>query len=150
MQFSGNVLIIEHDQDKRQALETIFTFLGAATQTGEIEDCLSYLDSSSEQIDACILGTLTGKVSSAKIMAKYPRTAFIVCDSEFIPSGKEDANYIGRLSNSATLALLPVFSHYEPHLGALRWTPGCLNQALSGPLGCHVRGTPLNRAGSPH
>ena len=102
MQFSGNVLIVEHDQDKRQALETIFTFLGAATQTGEIEDCLSYLDSSSEQIDACILGTLTGKVSSAKIMAKYPRTAFIVCDSEFIPSGKEDANYIGRLSKEPT------------------------------------------------
>ena len=112
MQFSGNVLIIEHDQDKRQALETIFTFLGAATQTGEIEDCLSYLDSSSEQIDACILGTLTGKVSSAKIMAKYPRTAFIVCDSEFIPSGKEDANYIGRLSKEPTYDELVQLLHY--------------------------------------
>ena len=112
MQFSGNVLIVEHDQDKRQALETIFTFLGAATQTGEIEDCLSYLDSSSEQIDACILGTLTGKVSSAKIMAKYPRTAFIVCDSEFIPSGKEDANYIGRLSKEPTYDELVQLLHY--------------------------------------
>lgn len=112
MQFSGNVLIIEHDQDKRQALETIFTFLGAATQTGEIEDCLSYLDSSSEQVDACILGTLTGKANSSKIIAKYPRTAFIVCDSEFIPSGKEDANYIGRLSKEPTYDELVQLLHY--------------------------------------
>ena len=112
MQFSGNVLIIEHDQDKRQALETIFTFLGAQTQTGETEDCLSYLDSSSEQVDACILGTLTGKASIAKIIAKYPRTAFIVCDSEFIPSGKEDANYIGRLSKEPTYDELVQLLHY--------------------------------------
>ncbi len=112
MQFSGNVLIIEHDQDKRQALETIFTFLGAATQTGEVEDCLSYLDSSSEQIDACILGNLNGKNNIAKILPKYQRTAFIICNDEFIPSGKEDANYIGRLSKEPTYDELVQLLHY--------------------------------------
>ena len=112
MQFSGNVLIIEHDQDKRQALETIFTFLGAATQTGEVEDCLSYLDSSSEQVDACILGNLNGKDNIAKILARYPRTACIICDDEFIPSGKEDANYIGRLSKEPTYDELVQLLHY--------------------------------------
>lgn len=112
MQFSGNVLIIEHDQDKRQALETIFTFLGAATQTGEIEDCLSYLDSSSEQVDACILGNLNGKDTIARVMPKYPRTAFIICDDAFIPSGKEDANYIGRLSKEPSYDELVQLLHY--------------------------------------
>lgn len=112
MQFSGNVLIIENDQDKRQALETIFSFLGAATQTGEVEDCLSYLDSSSEQIDACILGELTGKLTIAKLLPKYQRTAFIICDPEFIPSGKEDANYIGRLSSEPTYDELVQLLHY--------------------------------------
>ena len=113
MQFSGNVLIIEHDQDKRQALETIFTFLGAATQTGEVEDCLSYLDSSSDQIDACILGDLDHKDTIAKVLPKYPRTAFIICDDEFIPSGKEDANYIGRLSKEPSYDELVQLLHYS-------------------------------------
>lgn len=112
MQFSGNVLIIEQDQDKRQALETIFMFLGAATQTGEVEDCLSYLDSSSDQIDACILGNLNGKDSISKLMPKYPRTAFIICNEEFIPSGKEDANYIGRLSKEPSYDELVQLLHY--------------------------------------
>lgn len=112
MQFSGNVLIVENDQDKRQALETIFSFLGAATQTGEVEDCLSYLDSSSEQIDACILGELTGKLTIAKILSKYQRTAFIICDPSFIPSGKEDANYIGRMSPEPTYDELVQLLHY--------------------------------------
>lgn len=112
MQFSGNVLIIEHDQDKRQALETIFAFLGASTQTGEVEDCLSYLDSSSEQIDACILGALNGKDSITKLLPRYPRTAFIICDNSFAPTGKEDANYIGSLSKEPSYDELVQLLHY--------------------------------------
>lgn len=113
MQFSGTVLIIEHDQDKRQALETIFTFLGAATQTGETEDCLSYLDSSADQVDACIIGNLDGKDTINKVLTKYPRTAFIICDDEFVPSGKEDANYIGRLSPEPSYDELVQLLHYS-------------------------------------
>lgn len=113
MQFSGNVLIIEHNQDKRQALETIFSFLGASTQTGEVEDCLSYLDSSSESVDACILGDLNGKASIPRLMPKYNRTAFIICDEDFIPSGKEDANYIGRLKQEPTYDELVQLLHYS-------------------------------------
>lgn len=112
MQFSGNVLIIEKDQDKRQALETIFSFLGAATQSGDPEDCLSYLDSSVEQIDACILGNLDKKDSIGKVMARHGRTAFIVCDPEFIPSGKEEANYIGRLGEEPSYDELVQLLHY--------------------------------------
>lgn len=112
MQFSGNVLIIEHDQDKRQALETIFSFLGAATQSGEPEDCLSYLDSSSDQIDACILGDLEHKDTISKVLQKYPRTAFIVCDESFVPNGKEEANYIGRLNPEPTYDELVQLLHY--------------------------------------
>ncbi len=113
MQFSGNVLIIEHNQDKRQALETIFSFLGAATQTGEVEDCLSYLDSSSESVDACILGDLDGKATISRIIPKYNRTAFIICDAEFVPTGKEDANYIGRLTEEPTYDELVQLLHYS-------------------------------------
>lgn len=112
MQFSGNVLIIESDPEKRQALETIFSFLGAAPQTGEVEDCLSYLDSSSEQIDACILGEITGKLTISKILSRYPRTAFIINDATFVPSGKENANYIGRFSPEPTYDELVQLMHY--------------------------------------
>lgn len=112
MQFSGNVLIIEKDPEKRQTLETIFSFLEIATQTGEVEDCLSYLDSSSEQIDACVLGEIDGKLTISKILSRYPRTAFIINDDNFIPSGKENANYIGRFGSAPAYDELMQLMHY--------------------------------------
>ena len=64
-------------------------------------------------MDACILGDLDGKATISRIMPKYNRTAFIICDAEFVPTGKEDANYIGRLTEEPTYDELVQLLHYS-------------------------------------
>jgi len=38
MRFSGNLLILEKDNHKRESLETIFSFLGLSCQSGDVDD----------------------------------------------------------------------------------------------------------------
>ncbi|MBO6258643.1 MAG: sigma-54-dependent Fis family transcriptional regulator [Succinivibrio sp.] len=81
MQFSGNLLILEQDENKRQALETIFKFLGLSCQSGSIDDCLSYFEANDSSVDICILSGSV-ELSAEQLMDKHPNTAFLIYDSK--------------------------------------------------------------------
>lgn len=111
MQFSLTALIIDADGGRRTSLETIFSFLGITCQSGEVSDCLSYLESSSGSVDVVILGD-AGKESPVSLITAYPQTAFIVLSEEEDESLAKKANYIGRLSNDPEYDEVVSLLHY--------------------------------------
>ncbi len=118
MQFSLNVLILEKNDSKRQTLETIFSFLGASTQSGQIEDCLSYIDSCYENVDICIVGDIEGSSTLQELLKKYPATAFIAIESSNKKS--EAPNFIGTLSEAPSYDELVSLLHYSQSFRAMR------------------------------
>ncbi len=75
MDFAGNLLILDNDNERRQQIETIASFLGISWQSGSEEDCLAYLDDSDE-MTAVIIGT-TKTTSLPQLLVKYTKTPFI-------------------------------------------------------------------------
>jgi len=73
----GNVLIIDHNEERRQQLETILSFMGWEWQSGAEEDCVAYLGALN-QVSAVLLGDLTS-VSQAELLARHPGLPFISC-----------------------------------------------------------------------
>lgn len=123
MQFSLNVLILENDDNKRHTLETIFSFLGASAQSGLVEDCLSYLDSSSNDIDVCLVGDTKKAAKVKDLVEKYKTTAFIA-NSENCDINEKDkenyANFIGTISNEPSYDELISLLHYCQSFRAMR------------------------------
>ncbi|MGN1356422.1 MAG: sigma-54 dependent transcriptional regulator [Succinivibrionaceae bacterium] len=75
MNFSGNLLIVDSDEEERRQIETIAKFMGISWQSGSEEDCLAYLSDSNDQT-----AVLTGRLLSAslpELLVKYPRVPFI-------------------------------------------------------------------------
>ena len=77
MQFSGNVLLLEDAEDRRNTLETVLSFLGCSVQSGQLDDCLSYLDADDAAIDACFVGTMDSKTDFLELLSKHPLVPFI-------------------------------------------------------------------------
>ena len=94
MQFSGNVLLLEEDQERRNTLDTVLSFLGCSVQSGSVEDCLSFLDADDSQVDACFAGSLN--VNLEELLKKHAAVPFI-----FMATPDEAvcslANYMGSL-----------------------------------------------------
>ncbi len=77
MPFSGNVLLLEELEDRRNTLETVLSFLGCSVQCGQLDDCLSYLDSEDAPIDACFVGSMPKKTDFSALLSKHPLVPFI-------------------------------------------------------------------------
>lgn len=122
MDSSLTVLILEKDQETRQALETIFSFLKLSCQSGEIGDCLSYLDGASDVIDVCIVGGTGGQCDAVELMKKYPSNAFIVLNSseQKFDEKSAPANFIGFLTNEPTYDELISLIHYCQSFRAMK------------------------------
>lgn len=122
MDSSLSVLILEKDHVTRQALETIFSFLKLSCQSGELNDCLSYLDSASESIDVCIIGCCGSQCGSLDLMKRYPDQAFITLAScEQQPDDRNaPPNFIGALNNEPTYDELISLIHYCQSFRAMK------------------------------
>lgn len=109
MQFSLTALIIDDDIGRRQALETIFTFLGLKTQSGDSPDCLSYLEAA-EDLDAVILGSCSK--SPLELVAGHPKQAFIVLGDQEDQKLLDHPNYIGLLKSDPEYDEVASLLHY--------------------------------------
>lgn len=111
MQFSGDLLILEEDPVTRQTLETIFNFLGVNCQSGELADCLSYLESALQNVDICVIGKIPATLKIPELMQNHPATAFICCreDGEDYSSWP---NFMGRMSKTPDYDNLISLLHY--------------------------------------
>ena len=87
MRFSGNLLILEKDNHKRESLETIFSFLGLSCQSGDVDDCISYFDAEESNVDICILGDIDS-FNYKEFIISHANTAFLLC-SENSPEGSQ-------------------------------------------------------------
>ena len=98
MQFSGNLLLLEKDEARRNTLETVLSFLGCNVQSGSLEDCLCYLDADDADIDACIAGDL-GSEQGEILLNKHQDIPFIFV---LAPSPKCQAcpNFMGALNQA--------------------------------------------------
>lgn len=110
MEFALNILILEDDQHKRQAYETIFSFLNISCQSGEVGDCLSYLASGESNIDICLAGNLGTQTTHLKLLNQYQALPFILADEE--NKDIELSNYIGTLSSEPSYDELVTLLHY--------------------------------------
>jgi len=119
MQFSGNLLILEKDSHKRASLETIFSFLGLSCQSGDIEDCISYFDAESSNIDVCIIGDVD-KFDHADFIKSHPNTAFMLCSDISADSLKENANFMGVISNDPNYDEIISLLHYCQSFRSMR------------------------------
>ena len=111
MDFSGNILILEKDEASRKSLETIVGFLGCQWQSGELDDCMSFLESDSVEITLVIAGDINGQDPKA-LLEKHPNIPFIFTQAH----NEEDLpilpNMIGILGKDGT---------YEGFLQLLRF-----------------------------
>ncbi len=100
MDFEGNILILEKDLESRKQLETIVKFLGCEWQSGDLLDCLSYLESASG-ITLVIAGD-TGTETPESLLKKHPNIPFIFTQIHEESSLPQLPNMIGILGKDGT------------------------------------------------
>ena len=119
MKFSGNLLILEKDQHKRESLETIFTFLGLTCQSGEIEDCLTYFDAQEGNVDICVLGDGEG-LDYRGLVDSHKDTAFLSCTESCPDNLKDEANFMGQIGNDPDYDDIATLLHYCQSFRSMR------------------------------
>lgn len=120
MHFSGTILILEDDKAQRDQFETIFSFLGLNCQTGESADCLSYLQSSAENIDLCLLGSIKD-ADALQLMNDCPGTAFILSHTcKLKDQVKTPGNYMGQLPQTLNYDEIITLLHYCQSFKSMR------------------------------
>ncbi|SFS46794.1 sigma-54 specific transcriptional regulator, flagellar regulatory protein A [Succinivibrio dextrinosolvens] len=119
MQFSGNLLILEKDNHKRESLETIFSFLGLVCQSGDVEDCISYFDAEDSNIDICILGDIDN-FKYNEFIESHSNTAFLLCSENTKEDLKEQANFMGKISNDPNYDEIVSLLHYCQSFRSMR------------------------------
>ncbi len=124
MQFSGDLLILEQNGDKRQTLETIFNFLGLNCQSGEVADCLSFFESDAAKVDVCVVGDTDGKAAGGDLMTGHPNTAFIVCDENDKTDYGKHANFMGRIGQEPDYDSIVSLLHYCQSFNTMRRLSG--------------------------
>lgn len=110
MEFSGNILLLEKDQNQRQAFETILSFLGSSCQSGDIEDCLSFLQSEDNNVDVCFVGQIDENVP--KLIKDNPNIAFIVICDHKDESLDQFKNFIGTITSTPSYDEFISLLHY--------------------------------------
>jgi len=111
MKFSGNLLILEKDGQKRHSLETIFGFLGLVCQSGEVTDCISYFNAEQSNVDYCVLGSIDEK-SYKDFLDTHKDTAFLLCTDEIKEDLSKCANLMGQISNDPNYDEIVSLLHY--------------------------------------
>lgn len=111
MKFSGNLLILEKDSQKRQSLETIFSFLGLVCQSGDAADCLSYFEAEDANVDYCVLGDVDS-LDCRKLLKEHKDTAFLLCTSKCSEDLSSCANLMGTISNDPNYDEIISLLHY--------------------------------------
>ena len=119
MQFSGNLLILEKDNHKRESLETIFSFLGLSCQSGDVEDCISYFNAEDANIDICILGDIDN-FNYEEFIGDHPNTAFLLCSENTQDELKEQTNFMGKISNDPNYDEIVSLLHYCQSFRSMR------------------------------
>ncbi|WP_409420490.1 sigma-54 dependent transcriptional regulator [Pseudaeromonas sp. ZJS20] len=79
MEVTGNLLLIDNDDSRRQQLETVLSFMGVPWQSGAEEDCLAYL-ASADDLMAVVVGSLNG-TSLDTLLETYPQLPFLSAES---------------------------------------------------------------------
>lgn len=110
MEFSGNLLILEKDIQKRQSLETIFSFLGLVCQSGEVQDCISYFNAQEMNVDICVLGNIDEDYQT--ILNEHKNTAFLLCNSKLKDSLSDHQNLMGTISDDPNYDEIVSLLHY--------------------------------------
>lgn len=111
MDFNGNILILENDPEIRKQLETIVSFLGSEWQSGELEDCLSFLQSDNCNATLVIVGNI-GSETPEKLLQEYDNIPFIFTQKYIEEDLPKLPNMIGILGEDGT---------YEGFLQLLRF-----------------------------
>ena len=111
MDFNGSILILEKDAESRKSLETIVGFLGCEWQSGELEDCLSYLSSNDSATTLVIAGEL-GNQPVDKLLDENKDVPFIFTQHYEESELPQRSNMIGILGKDGT---------YEGFLQLLRF-----------------------------
>lgn len=111
MKFSGNLLILEKNAQKRQSLETIFTFLGLSCQSGEISDCISYFEAEQNSIDFCLLGDVDN-FDYTDFISSHKETAFLLCSESVSEDLSSCSNLMGRIGNDPNYDEIVSLLHY--------------------------------------
>ena len=110
MKFSGNLLILEKDSQKRKSLETIFEFLGLVCQSGEIDDCISYFNAQDSNVDYCILGSIDTDYKA--LIDEHKDTAFLLCQDDVKEDLSSCPNLMGKISNDPEYDEIVSLLHY--------------------------------------
>jgi sigma-54 specific flagellar transcriptional regulator A len=92
MEQMDNLLLVDANDERRQQLETVLSFMGIQWQSGGEEDCLAYL-SAVENISAVIVGDLK-TTTLLELATRYSSVPFISAEQ----SELSNSNIIGFLS----------------------------------------------------
>ncbi|MGN1392526.1 MAG: sigma-54 dependent transcriptional regulator [Succinivibrionaceae bacterium] len=111
MDFVGNILILEKDTESRKQLETIVSFLGCEWQSGNFDDCYSFLECDNCNATLVIAGDM-GSISPGDIMKAHPELPFIFTQKYSEKDLSNLPNMIGILGKDGT---------YEGFLQLLRF-----------------------------
>ena len=127
MEQMENLLLIDANDERRQQLETVLSFMRIQWQSGAEEDCLAYL-SAAEGISAVVIGELK-TTTLADLSVHYPAIPFLSCE----PTELTNSNIIGSLSQPYAYESLTQLLHFcqsfrslHPTLQASKQTPALL------------------------
>lgn len=101
MDFAGNILILEQDEDSRKQLEVIVGFLGCQWQSGSLEDCLSFLVSDGNGVTLVIAGNL-GDHDITELLTSHSQIPFIFTQVHKEEDLPKLPNMIGILGKDGT------------------------------------------------
>ena len=106
MEQMDNLLLVDANDERRQQLETVLSFMGIQWQSGGEEDCLAYL-SAVENISAVIVGDLK-TTTLLELATRYSSVPFISAEQ----SELSNSNIIGFLSQPFSYESLTQMLHF--------------------------------------
>ena len=106
MEQMDNLLLVDANDERRQQLETVLSFMGIQWQSGGEEDCLAYL-SAVENISAVVVGDLK-TTTLPELATRYSAVPFISAEQ----SELSNSNIIGFLSQPFSYESLTQMLHF--------------------------------------
>ncbi len=106
MEQMDNLLLVDANDERRQQLETVLSFMGIQWQSGGEEDCLAYL-SAVENISAVVVGDLK-TTTLPELATRYSSVPFISAEQ----SELSNSNIIGFLSQPFSYESLTQMLHF--------------------------------------
>lgn len=120
MQFSGNLLILEGNPKLRNPLETVLSFLGYSVQSGELDDCLSYLASEDLGSEVVVAGDLGDHADILSVMKEHADLPFVLIGEPSNSKLKDLPNYIGFIGEDPDYDEIVSLLHYCQSFNAMK------------------------------